>query len=274
MQTILAAILTISAGYPALAQVAEPRLEFEVASIKLSAPVTGPGMRVRMTGGPGTRDPGRFVTENFTLYNVILAAYRIERYQLPAPDWVRTTRVDITAKVPEGATRGQFPIMLQNLLAARFKLALHREKKEMTVYELTVRGDRPKLKESVGEPDAAPRLDKDGLPIIPLMTRNGRTQLDVTHESMGQLADRLSGQVEGQVSDATGLKGRYDITLNWARDRVRPVAAEEPAGAPGDNSGPNLFAALEQQLGLKLVQKKGLVEVLVIDHMEKTPAEN
>jgi uncharacterized protein (TIGR03435 family) len=231
-------------------------------------------MRVRMTGGPGTRDPGRFVTENFTLYNVILAAYRIERYQLPAPDSVRTTRVDITAKVPEGATRGQFPIMLQNLLAARFKLALHREKKEMTVYELTVRGDHPKLKESVGEPDPAPRLDKDGLPIISLMIRNGRTQLDVTHESMDQLADTLSGQVEGQVSDATGLKGRYDITLNWARDPVRPVAAEEPAGATGDNSGPNLFAALEQQLGLKLVQKKGLVEVLVIDHMEKTPVEN
>jgi len=259
-----------------------PRLEFEVASVRPSVQQSERGIRIRIVGGPGTRDPGRFVTENFSLFTLITVAYNVERYQLSAPSWVNTARFDITAKVPDGATREQFRIMLQNLLAVRFKMALHREKREMTVYDLVVRGDRPKLKESVPGRDPLPRLDKDGMPILPLTTRNGQSRLDVIDESMEQLAGRLSSQAERPVTDATGLKGKYDITLTWAREGIRP-AAEGPAPLPpagggvaadglsGDDSVPGLFAALEQQLGLKLVPRKGLVEILTIDHVERAP---
>jgi uncharacterized protein (TIGR03435 family) len=241
------------------------RLEFEVASVKVSAPTSS--RPTRMFGGLGSRDPSRFVVENFSFFNLLLASYEVGRYQLSTPAWMHTAKFDITAKIPEGTTQAQFHMMLRNLLEDRFKLALHREKKEMKVYELTVRGDRPKLKESTNPPDSPRRLDKDGLPILPVMTRNGQTRFDVINESMEQLATRLTNQINGQVTDATGLNGKYDIILTWS---TRAMAMEDPA----TDSGPTLFTALEEQLGLKLVAKKGLVEVLVIDHAERTPTEN
>lgn len=272
MRTVWSFILLLAAGGEALAQSAAPRLEFEVAPVKPSVEQSERGMRIRIAGGPGTRDPGRFVTENFSLFTLVTVAYNVERYQLSAPGWMNAARFDITAKVPEGNTREQFRIMLQNLIGARFKLALHREKKEMSVYDLVVRGDHPKLKESMQGREPSSRLDKEGLPILPLTTRNGQSRLDVIDESMEQLASRLSSQVGRPVTDATGLKGKYDITLTWAREGMRPTAEEPAMPASGDDSGPGLFAALEQQLGLKLAPRKGLVEILAIDQIEKAPA--
>jgi uncharacterized protein (TIGR03435 family) len=179
-------------------------------------------------------------------------------------------RIRYHREKPDGTTREQFRIMLQNLLVERFKLAMHREKKEMTVYELVVRGDHPRLKESAKEPDSSPRLGKDGIPILPVETLNGQTRVDVRNESMEQFARRLSGQLRGQVTDATGLKGYYDIVLTWSAATLRASDAESTAG----DSNQTLFTALQDQLGLKLVPKKGLVEPLVIDHAEKTPTEN
>src|SRR6185369_276003 len=175
-----------------------PKLTLEVASIKPSSVPMGGPMRVGSRGGPGTPDPGRYTTENMSLSNLISTAYDLKRYQYSGPSWLDGERFDIVAKVPEGATKEQFRVMLQNLLAERFKVAVHREKKEMQVYELLVAKGGLKIKESVEEPAETPpggpaagssgtaapppppppppggggpmprfELDKEGFPILP-----------------------------------------------------------------------------------------------------------
>jgi uncharacterized protein (TIGR03435 family) len=254
-----------SAQSPAAANVDE-KLVFEVASVKPSAPES----KMRMMGGPGSEDPGLFLAQNWPLSSLVNSAYNLVGYQVSVPGWMHTARFEIRAKVPEGTARDQFRVMLQNLLAQRFKLAVHREKREMTVYDLVVRGDHSKLKESAGAPDPSPRFHKDGFPILPVETLNGQARIDVLNESMEQFATRLSSQVPGQVTDATGLKGKYDVVLTWSLARQRATDTDESAA----DTGPNLFSALQEQLGLKLVPKKGMVEVLVVDHAERTPTEN
>ncbi len=106
---------------------------FEVASIKQAAPQPAGMMRVMMRGGPGTPDPGQLTFSNVTLKNVLMNAYDVKGYQIQGPGWLDTERYDITAKIPKGASKEQFRLMLQNLLAERFKVGLHRETKEMPI---------------------------------------------------------------------------------------------------------------------------------------------
>jgi uncharacterized protein (TIGR03435 family) len=201
-------------------------LEFEAASAKSSPPGSTNGIRIRgpLSGGPGTSDPGLLRCMNCTLADVVLKAYDIEKYQLSGPDWLDTELL-ITAKVPVGATKEQFRLMLQDLLAERFKLALHREKKDVPGYALVVGKDGPKLKESVeAEPAQAPQgdppkitLDKNLFVIFPpgypasgiFSYRNGDTLFSTGagKASMEQLALELTRQLRLPVVDATGLKG-------------------------------------------------------------------
>jgi len=279
MRGVLSTILMFFASGAAYGQAADVRPEFEVASIKPSAPIDyARGMRVMANGGPGTPDPGRFTTENLTLYNLLTLAYGTERYQITAPDWTQSSRFDISAKVPEGTTREQLLLMLQRLL----KLAVHHEQKEMQAYELTVGKSGPKLRESADEPASAPdpsarpespkaALDKDGFPATPpgnapfMRMMNGRARWRLAKTSMDEFAKSLAGPVGGPVSDATGLEGKYDFTVSW-------VSA--PAGVIPDDAGPTIFGAIQEQLGLKLTPKKVMVDMLVVDHMEKAPTEN
>jgi uncharacterized protein (TIGR03435 family) len=302
---------------------------FDVASIKPAGPpgvmVTARGGRMvtRMgpSGGPGTKDPTRFTCPGCTLSMLLMQAYDIKRYQLTGPEWLDSERFEVTANVPEGATRDQFKLMLQNLLAERFKLAAHHEKKELPMYDLVVGKNGPKLKESDppppvaadAPPDTAPLpppgkrpLDKDGFPIQPagrgpaMMMRMeqgaGGTSImsmKMNEESMEQLATMLSNQVGKPVTDATGLKGKYDIVLNFASDSGPmgrgmlglPMPPPPPGGGEGgggagpaaaspDAPGLTIFGALQAQLGLKLEPKKGQVDTVVVDHMEKVPTEN
>src|SRR5580700_4776117 len=154
--TLVAIGLAAAAAY---GQDTNAKLTFEVASIKPAAPPGGsPGviaLRVMANGGPGTGDPGRWTAENFSLANLISAAYDLKRYQYSGPAWMDDTRFDVVAKLPGGATKEQFRVMLQNLLADSFKLAIHHEKKEMQVYELVIAKNGLKLKESVPEPTDA-----------------------------------------------------------------------------------------------------------------------
>ena len=236
-----------------------------------------------------TPDPVRFTVENLDLKNLVTMAYGIEHYQLTAPDWMQSTRFDIVAKVPEGSTREQFRLMLQSLLAERFKLTVHREQKDMQAYELTVGKNGPKMRESadtptgVGPPAPAERpktqLDKDGFPALPagnfpsMIMMKDRARWRVAKMSMEEFAGRLAVQVGRPVSDATGLKGKYDFTLSWVTAPARPPSADGTVPAP-DDAGPTIFGALQEQLGLKLDSKKVAVDMLVVDHMEKVPAEN
>jgi uncharacterized protein (TIGR03435 family) len=290
-------LIPFCAGY---AQPAE-KPEFEVASIKPSPPPDGRGMRVSSNGGPGTKDPGLFTCENNSLSNLVGMAYNVAYYQLSGPDWLNNTRFDITARVPEGATKEQFSLMLQNLLADRFKLVVHQETRDLQKYELVVAKNGPKFKEAAEEapktdqtgdrPRASGRftLGKDGFPVLPpgmqgSVHMNGRARMYQPRMTMEALAGLVSGQVAKPVTDATGLKGKYEISLYWASANgasPQPPPPPPPGGGPAPpaaisdvDSGPTIFQAIQDQLGLRLESKKGPVDFLVVDHMEKMPTEN
>jgi uncharacterized protein (TIGR03435 family) len=238
-----------------------------------------------MSGGPGSKDPGRVSFENVGLGFVIGTAYDVKYYQVSGPDWLDTERFDIVVKLPEATTKENYRLMLQNLLAERFKLTLHRSTKEMPIYALIVAKNGPKLKQAAPNPppDANDAADKasgggggklaaDGYPaprpgMTIMSTPAGPRARLSNKEHMEWLAGMLSGQLGRPVIDATGLTGEYDISLYWIPQRPDSIAADDP-------SGPDLFAALQQQLGLKLEPKKGPIEVLIIDHAERTPTAN
>jgi uncharacterized protein (TIGR03435 family) len=270
-------------------------------------------MMMGRRGGPGTKDPGLFSCNNCNLSMLITQAYNIKSYQLSLPGSLDTDRFDISAKVPDGATKEQFRLMLQNLLAERFKLALHREPKEMQVYDLVVLKSGLKIKEAVEEPakdadaDApppsplagrggrGPNLDKDGYPVIPkgcngciMVVGGGKARMHMEKETMQGFADMLSDQQSRPVTDATGLKGKYDFDVTFDMDRMGmgrggppPPPGGGAAGSGGDSPlsadsdmGVPLAGAIQSQLGLKLESKKGQVEMIVVDHAEKVPTEN
>jgi uncharacterized protein (TIGR03435 family) len=262
------------------------RPTFDAASVKAAPPPDGRGgRRVGMMGGPGTDTPGRINFENIGLGAVIGKAYDVKYYQISGPGWFESERFNIIATIPPGTSQEQFRLMLQNLLADRFKLALHKESREMQIYALMVARNGPKLKRAAPDPppdandaaDGAPfsggaKLAADGYPTV----RSGMTIMSTPTGPRARLANKehtewlagmLSGQLGRPVIDATGLTGEYDISLYWIPQRPDSIAADDP-------NGPDLMTALQQQLGLRLEPKKGPIEVLVVDHAEKTPTAN
>jgi uncharacterized protein (TIGR03435 family) len=285
MRITAALLVLLAGGCGAYAQQAGSPT-FEVASIKPGPPPDVRGMFVHSSGGPGSNDPERYTAENLSLENLIMNAYDVKPYQLNAPDWTKNARFNVTAKIAPGATKDQFRVMLQNLLAERFGLKVHWEAKEMPVYELLVAKGGPRMKEAGPEKPADPdqprpgppaplpiTRDKNGFPVLPpgdrpmtMMVAGGKAVRRARRETMEQTASQISFQLGRPVVDATGLTGKYDFDLYW-QDNAGSVAAD------GD-SGPGLPQAIQEQLGLKLESKKGPVKILVLDHAEKTPVEN
>lgn len=253
------------------------RTAFEVASVKPATPLGPLGMRSDQRGGPGTSDPGMFSCRNCSLYWILADAYPIHGYDFSGPDWLQGERFDFVARIPAGATREEFQKMLQDLLAERFKLSVHRENRPMQVYELTVAKNGPKVKKGVpkepsGEDSASGPLkrDADGFPVLTngmsMAIIPGHARMQSENQPLAWFAERLAQQLQMPVTDMTGLAGNYDFTLSWSWDEDVPGAQ---AAAQAD-----LVRAVQSQLGFILERKKGQGEVLVVDHMEKTPTEN
>jgi uncharacterized protein (TIGR03435 family) len=266
-----------------------PKPTFEVASIKPATPLGPLGMRANRKGGPGTTDPGMYTCENCPVSWVLSEAYDLQPFEYGGPDWTQNVRFDFRAKVPSGTTKDVFLAMLQNLLADRFMLVVHREKKAMTVYELTVAKNGPKFLESV--PKDAPkedgppgdlRRDRDGFPILPVGTTMaavpGHARIRSDNQTMAWFVRMLAGQLQGPVIDATELKAKYDFIVSWAYGENSGRGASAASGVPEamdlEPYRPALINAVQSQLGLRLEEKKGQVAVLVVDHMEKVPSEN
>jgi uncharacterized protein (TIGR03435 family) len=178
--------------------------------------------------------------------------------------------------------------MLQNLLVDRFKVIVHRESREIQRYELVVAKNAPKFKEAsprapnderTVSPPGLPIRDRDGYPVIGprggMAIAYNKARAYWPGITMEMLAGQLSGQLRGPVTDATGLTGKYDISLYWnADDNLHANAPGADAAAlPGD-SGPTLRQALQDQLGLRVESRKGPVEFVVVDHAESVPIEN
>jgi uncharacterized protein (TIGR03435 family) len=229
-----------------------------------------------------------------TLARLVRQAYGVEPFELSCPDWLNTTLFDIIAKVPEGATKEQIPAMLQDLLADRFQLKVHRAMKDMPIFELLVAKGGPKLQAARADVSrqegtaGAPSLDKAGFPVIPLGRANklvidGRARWQDPDAEIERLARMLAVELGRPVADSTGLKGRYDISLYWMQDEMGATqltaTADTDATTPTANTpdlvlGPTIFGALKDQLGLRLEPKKGAATVLVVDSAARLPTEN
>jgi uncharacterized protein (TIGR03435 family) len=255
MTRIIVCILLTWANGAVLAQ-SDPRPQFEVASVKTASAdeqaAGGQGVR-RPTGRIRTPDPSLFLCDSCTLADLVMSAFHIQPYQLSAPGWMETERFTVNARIPRGTTSEQLRLMQQRLLEERFRLTYHRQQKEMARCELVNAKGGARLKASTGEPTAA-----DGREPGASITPEGLVSARYSNTSMSELALILSKQVHMPVIDATALPGRFDFDLTWVMD---PEAS------------PTIFEAL-QPLGLKLEQKKGLVDRVVIDHAEKVPTVN
>jgi bla regulator protein BlaR1 len=238
-------------------------LSFEVASVRRSAPDDkAPPITVSQGGG---------ITAHVTLDTLIMMAYNVKPFQLSGlPRWAESEHYSIAAKPPAdyrpkkpGVADEDLAQRIQNLLADRFGLVVHRESPQKPVYVLVVAKNGPKLKEA----DTS----------IPFRLRLGKGK--ISNDGGGKvamLASVLSNQFDRPVVDETGLTGFYKFDLKWTPDAPLGTApnpgASSGSGQP-DAGGPSLFTALEEQLGLKLESKRRPVVTIVIDRLER-PAEN
>jgi uncharacterized protein (TIGR03435 family) len=219
---------------------------------------------------------GRFTTENVPLVQIIEFAYQLKPEQLEGlPAWVKSRKYTIDAVPPPGIpkltayqkeemVRG----MVRSLLADRFKLRAHRLTKRLSVYEIVIAKGGPKLRQA-NRVDFARAGRVYNSRSTGMSSGNGR--INALGAPISLLALVLSKQLGRPVIDKTGLTGRYDFSLTWTPwlRGSSPTNSSWNAGvtAPA-SSGPSIFTAIQQQLGLKLKPAKGPVEVLVVDHVE------
>jgi uncharacterized protein (TIGR03435 family) len=267
--------------------------EFEVATVKPLAPADGNGfvaMGIRMQPG------GRVEISGLPLKMLVQQAWGIQADTIvDAPKWMETDRYSIVAKMP---STGAAPVpntpvdtdsvylMLRALLADRFKLAAHFEDRPMSAYTLTA--SKPKLKKA--DPATRTKWTDSSGPIF-INGANGSAPsrtIKFQNMSMAQLAEKLQflagPYVHAPVIDATGIEGGYDFTLTFSlippAQLAKMLASRPPDAAGAANGaadpigGVSIFEAVEKQLGLKLVEQKRPVSVLVIDHIEQQPTEN
>ena len=283
------ASLLISA---AMAQTGPARQEFEVASIRPS-PAYTPGSDIRV----GVHVDGAQIHCNFlTLKDYIHIGYEVKDYQVIGPEDVLSQHFDISAKLPDGANRDQVTAMLKSLITDRFKLKTHGDKKEFPVYGLTVAKGGPKLKESPLEtlPEGAPAATNvqgtGGRGGVYINYGRGAffsfadNKLQVSKLNMTIISDLLARFTDKPVVDMTDLKGTYDFTLEFSPEDFRAMQVRS-AIAAGIQLPPeamraldyansdSIFAAL-QTAGLKLESRKAPLDVVVVDHIEKSPTAN
>jgi uncharacterized protein (TIGR03435 family) len=239
-------------------------------------------------------EAGRFTVRNFTLQRLMNNAYHPQKI-VGAPDWLRSEKYDIDAKVEDSLAEklrklpgeqhlAQIMLMLQSALEERFRLKVSHQSQELPVYALVVAKGGPKL-----TPTTLPPFDPDEQDAANDHTRvNGNAaagtrgsrmpengQFIATGQRIAVILLILSRELGGQiVLDQTGLKGEYDFTLKWTPGAGLPtstaVSGQDSETAPlPDPSGTSIFSALREQLGLKLETKKAPVDVLVITHVER-----
>ena len=229
---------------------------FEVASIKLNTS----GER----GFQSNMYRGEVTLRNVNLKQMIEMAYGVRDYSFSGPSWLDSAHFDVAAKAAPDTPDDALSPMLRTLLAERFKLVVHRESKTLSAYALTVAKGGLKIKEA--QPGEASG-----------QTRRG--SITATRVSMSRLAGWLANLLNQPVVDKTETSGVFDIKLEFSPDTTvafigKGDSPDRPAAPPDPASGPSIFTALQEQLGLKLQAQKLPVDVLVVDHVERMPTEN
>jgi len=220
---------------------------FEAASVKVNR---SGETRTSMRSLPG----GRVEGTNRTLKLLIQNAFELQPFQIVGgPDWIDSARFDVAATANHDVTAAERASMMRALLADRFKLATHPERRDASIYALRLA--RPDARPSAGLKKAADDA-RDGF-------REGDGSLTTQRTSMERLVRELTSYAGRTVVDETGLSGEWAVTLTWAPD----------AGGGGDANLTSIFTAMREQLGLKLDATRGPVEILVIDRAER-PSED
>jgi uncharacterized protein (TIGR03435 family) len=290
----IARTVLFAAAVTAAAQ-SQPELQFDVASVRVAAPIvlrgpidSGPGAPVQ--GGPGTSDPGRIAYRNLNLRTIVMFALgggpstSLPASRIVTPDWMTTANYDIEAKVPAGATKPQSDEMMLNLLKERLHLKFHHEMRPFDGYELTIPKTGLKIKESANPdaPQAPPgsykNIDNDfpqvepGYTFSSIRAYSGRMFWTARNQPMASLISTAMNSlgpgagVQVQIADHTGLTAKYDWNIQFAGRPATPDA--DPPG------GPSIVEAFEKQLGLHLEKKRVTLDVVVVDNADKIPTEN
>jgi uncharacterized protein (TIGR03435 family) len=286
MRYVLGIALTVAVLIPGMIITAAQNqpLKFEVATIKANN-TTGGGQNVRrLCRGVDTLDQrvesiplGRCLFDRAPLDYLIAVAYRNELrigWSRPpkevvtgGPGWIHDDRFDVEGKAEnQSVTGGDLYRMLRTLLSERFSLVVHTASKEVQGYALVVAKNGPRL---VAAKDKEMRPTMRGTP-----STSGVMTSTAQNNSMATLAASLTNLGIGPVVDETGLAGTYDFTLAYGLDSISATGRKDGAAIPSQpGSGPSLFTALREQLGLELISKKVTSAFLVVDHVER-PAAN
>ena len=215
---------------------------FDVASVKPN-----------YSGSPGGREPGfrngTFNAQNVPLKTLLGTAYRVQTSRIKGPDWIDSDRFDLTAKSPTGVPDNQLMPMLQALLKERFQVTVHRETKEMAAYDMVAAKGGVKIRPFDPAHPQRPQF-------------NGGSSL-AGNGTMSQIADALARVLGRPILDKTGKEGVLFYSVNYA-----PLSNRSAPGLP------DLFEAVEEQMGVKLESKKEPVEILIVDRAERVPTPN
>jgi len=283
----MTAAAILFAGILAAQTKPEPKLEFEVASVKQNKSGDR-ATRSNVPLGPGnvfTPIGGHFSATNFPVATYIAFAYKVVGNQEQSliaqfPAWVLQDRFDIEARVDGDPTKDQLRLMMRSLLAERFKLTMHKETRQVPILALV------QLKRSKPAPQFQPHTENPPCSTVPSAqntqfntlypalcggllgmppSAEGRQHVGARNVTMEFVANSLAaqGKLDRPIFDKTGLTGTFDFALEWE------LAANDQA----DHSGPTFLDAVQEQLGLKLDSQKGPLEVLLLDHIEH-PSEN
>jgi uncharacterized protein (TIGR03435 family) len=229
---------------------------FEVASVK----ATGTECR-------GTRsiDSQQVRYSNYSLKGLVRDAYKVELYQINAPDWFGDACYDVIARLPDGASKEQIPSMLKALLAERFQLKAHLETRQDRVYALVVAKNGPHLKESKGG---------SGQPQSVALGADGH--IEFTSATLASFSSAMAVLMAHPVVNMTDIQGHFDITLNVTREDLGGMnfpSANVPGDNPENKAASSVFTAM-QELGLKLESRNAPIEHIVVDSAEKIPTGN
>jgi uncharacterized protein (TIGR03435 family) len=280
------------------------KAEFEVASIKTDPQQPGSHFAAdAVSGGPGTAAPDMFRCTRCSIATLIVKAFDLQPYQFPGRTSLTENTFDIAAKIPTGASQEQFLAMLQNMLKDRFGLTWHFQEKKMKGYRLVIAKNGPKLKESMGT-SLPPPADQhrfgqssgqaESHNHSGAMVFGSSANYRAADKTIGELARILSDQLGLPVDDGTGLSGKYDISLRWSGSATAHAGnhsdggfsggghaghdgggSDAPSGPAADPSGPTLFDALQQQLGLSLIPaEQAVARLFVVDRVAQRPTEN
>jgi uncharacterized protein (TIGR03435 family) len=257
---IFVAVAANIAVLPGEPQPDAAKVEFDAVSIRPSSPDA--------RGGGFNVSPGRLNAKNVSLEELVNFAYGLHGYQLSGGSgWMETEHYEMVATFPAATTNSQRARMMQAMLADRFRLAIHRESKEIPGYALVTGKNGPRLH--------AAESAESGMMLGRSATTGQRT-LHGTSAKMQDLASILADLLGRPVTDATGLTGIYDFSMEWTPDPVSEGSlrkgGDRPEVSPDGQTGPSIFTALQEALGLKLETRKVAVETIVIDQAEKPSA--